>query len=128
MYKFILILTGCFILCSSSRFTFSDEKLDWMKLEDVSSKIKEQNKPVLIDLYTDWCGWCKVMDKKTYSKQKVIDYINEHFYAAKVNAETKDPISWRNKTYSFNSTYRLNDFALYVTNGQAGFPTTVIIA
>src|SRR5437764_7658238 len=107
MYRLIIILSSCFILCSSYKLGFSDSKLEWLKLEDVTSKIKEQNKPVLIDLYTDWCGWCKVMDKKTYSKQKVIDYINEHFYAAKVNAETKDAINWRNKSYSYNSTYRL---------------------
>ena len=67
------------------------------------------------------------MDKKTYGNQKVIDYVNANFYMVKVNAETKENLTWADKTYSFNSDYRINEFALYVTNGEASFPTTVIL-
>lgn len=115
------------IFCSATFKTGSNEKIQWLKLEEVSIKVKEQSKPILIDLYTDWCYWCKVMDKKTYSNSKVIDYINEHFYSARINAETKDVVNWNQKIYNYNNLYRINDFALYITSGQASFPTTVII-
>lgn len=116
------------ILCSATLKTGSIEKIKWLKMDEVSVKLKEQNKPVLIDLYTDWCYWCKVMDKKTYTNSKVIDYINEHFYSAKVNAEGKDAVNWKEKTYNYNNQYKINEFALYLTYGQTSFPTTVIIA
>jgi thioredoxin-related protein len=116
------------ILCSATFKTGSSEKIQWLKIDDISAKVKEQSKPVLIDLYADWCYWCKVMDKKTYSNSKVIAYINEHFYSAKVNAEMKDNVSWKDKTYKYNSKYQINDFSLFLTYGRASFPTTVIIA
>ncbi len=128
MQKLKLVLFVCLIIfCSAKTRTTNEQKVQWLKLDEVTAKVKEQNKPVLIDLYTDWCYWCKVMDKKTYSKSKVIDYINGHFYSARVNAETKDILNWNNKTYNYNADYKINDFALYVTNGQASFPTTIII-
>lgn len=128
MQKLRLILFFCLIIfCSAKIKPANNDKVQWLKLDEISAKVKEQDKPILIDLYTDWCYWCKVMDKKTYSKSKVIEYINEHFYSARINAETKDDLSWKEKTYSYNNNYRINEFALFVTYGQASFPTTVII-
>src|SRR3982751_2067581 len=78
--------------------TATAEKLKWMTLEEVAAGLKGQKRPILIDLYTDWCGWCKVMDKKTYTNPKVIAYLQEHFYPVKLNAETKETLSWNEKT------------------------------
>ncbi|MBX9785595.1 MAG: DUF255 domain-containing protein [Chitinophagaceae bacterium] len=103
------------------------EKLNWITLAEAETKLKEQPRPVLIDLYTDWCGWCKVMDKKTYTNQTLIKYLNEKFYVVKLNAETKTALQWKGKTYSFNEQYKTNDIAFYLTSGQLAYPTTVII-
>lgn len=123
-----LFVCSFIILCSAFITKDKSAKIEWLKLDEVSAKIKEQSKPVLIDLYTDWCHWCKVMDKKTYGNSKVIQYINEHFYSARINAESREPFNWKNKTYAFNARYQVSDFALYVTYGRMSFPTTVIIA
>ena len=129
MQKLKPALFFCLVIFSSVAFkTAGNEKIQWLKIDDASIKIKEQSKPVLIDLYTDWCYWCKVMDKKTYTNSKVIAYINEHFYSVKVNAETKENVSWKDKIYKYNSKYQINDFALFLSYGRASFPTTVIIA
>ncbi len=103
------------------------EKLQWMTLKEAQDAMLKEKRPLLIDLYTDWCGWCKVMDKKTYTNAKVIAYLQQHFYPVKLNAETRETISWNNKQYNFNSQNRTNDFAIFLTYGRLSYPTTVII-
>jgi thioredoxin-related protein len=103
------------------------ESISWLTIEAAAGKLKEVKKPVIIDLYTDWCGWCKQMDKKTYSNKQVAAYLQEKFYTVKMDAETHATINWQGKTYHYNPQYRSNEFALYLTHGRLEFPTTVII-
>jgi thioredoxin-related protein len=103
------------------------EGISWLTIEAAAGKLKEVKKPVIIDLYTDWCGWCKQMDKKTYSNKQVAAYLQEKFYTVKIDAETHATINWLGKTYRYNPQYRSNEFALYLTHGRLEFPTTVII-
>ena len=102
-------------------------KLQWISLDEVTVSLQKEKRPLLIDLYTDWCGWCKVMDQRTYSNKKVADYIQEKFYPVRINAETREVIRWENKTYNFNARYRSNEFAIYLTGGRLQFPTTIFI-
>jgi len=103
------------------------EKLQWLPLEAATAGLQQEKRPVLIDLYTDWCGWCKVMDKKTYTNKNVINYVQSKFYPVKFDAEGRKSITWNGKTYNFNSNYKAHDFAIFLTGGQLSFPTTVII-
>jgi thioredoxin-related protein len=103
------------------------DRVKWMSLSEASASLQKEKRPILIDLYTDWCGWCKVMDKKTYSNMKVARYLQENFYPVKVNAESRETMTWNGKSYNFNSDFRTNDFAVYVTQGRLEFPSTVII-
>ncbi|GAC1428402.1 MAG: hypothetical protein NVSMB7_05250 [Chitinophagaceae bacterium] len=129
MQKLMLAFLTAFMLS----FSFAGkpapeaEKLKWMTLKEAQQAMLTEKRPVLVDLYTDWCGWCKVMDKKTYTNQKVIAYLEQNFYPVKINAETKETVNWNGKSYHFNAANRTNDFALFLTNGRLSFPTTVII-
>jgi thioredoxin-related protein len=119
----------CFTLVFScaQRPAETKEKLQWLALDDAATNLKNEKRPVLIDLYTDWCGWCKVMDRKTYSNKNVINYVQSKFYPVKFDAEGRKSITWNGKTYNFNSNYKAHDFAVFLTAGQLSFPTTVII-
>lgn len=103
------------------------ESMTWMSVDEAVGKLQKEQRPVLIDLYTTWCGWCKQMDKKTYSNKQVAQYLQEKFYPVKVDAETHAAITWNGRTYQFNPNYRSNEFALYLTHGRLEFPTTIII-
>ena len=125
--KVVFALMACwFIFCSAKVNPTEKQKINWLSIEEADRQIKKEAKPVMIDLFTNWCYWCKVMDKKTFSNSKVISYINEHFYAVKVNAESKEEIGWNGIYYKYDSQLKLNNFAMYVTSGEPLFPSTVI--
>ncbi|EPR65633.1 thioredoxin family protein [Cyclobacterium qasimii] len=63
--------------------------IEWHSFEEVIEKTAENPKMILVDVYTDWCGWCKKMDRNTFTDPKVIAYVNENFYAVKLNAEDR---------------------------------------
>ncbi len=122
---FVLILTVTVI---ASFIRPAKEKINWLSLQQVQEAYKKQPRPILVDVYTDWCGWCKVMDKETYSKEHVAAYINEHYYAVKFNAESRDSAMLGSKKYGYNSEYRSNDLAVYLLFGQMSFPSTVFLS
>ena len=102
-------------------------EIHWMSFEEAEKKMKEQPRKVLVDVYTDWCGWCKVMDKKTYTNAALIQYVNEHFYAVKFNAEQKAPITFAGKKWEFIPENRANQLAVELMKGQMSYPTTIIM-
>ena len=64
------------------------ETVQWLEYGAALERARHEDKHVLVDFYTDWCGWCKVMDRKTYAHPGVAAYLNDHFVLAKVNAES----------------------------------------
>lgn len=103
------------------------DQVKWLTLKEAEKRLETERKPILIDLYTDWCGWCKVMDKQTYSHAEVVKYINEHFIPVKLDAETKEVLAWKGKAFRYDPNYRVNSYAVYLTGGQLSFPTTVFL-
>jgi thioredoxin-related protein len=90
---------------------------------------KQVHKKKLIDLYTDWCGWCKRMDANTFSDPKVADYVNEHFYPIKFNAEQKDSLVHDNYTFKFveNGRRGFHELAYSLLNGRMSYPSFVYL-
>ena len=61
----------------------------WLAFEEGMKKAVAEKKPVVIDFYTSWCRWCKVMDEKTFSDPEVARYLGDHFVAIRINAESR---------------------------------------
>lgn len=122
---FIIIF---FSILISSFTPLTKEKINWISIAELNEAYAKNPKPILVDVYTDWCGWCKVMDKNTYSNEKVAAYINKHYYAVRYNAESKENTTFNNKPFKYNEQYRSNELALYLTFGRLEFPTTVFLS
>ena len=58
------------------------------------------SKPVIVDVYTDWCGWCKRMDRDVYAKSEVSDYLNQHFVMVRLNAEGTERVNYGGRSMS----------------------------
>ena len=122
----VLIIMALFFAVVSFK-PLKKEKVLWLTVTELQEAYNKTPKPILVDVYTTWCGWCKVMDKETYSNEKVAGYINEHYYAVKFNAEQKDSLEWNGKKYGYNKNNKVHDLAVYFCYGQMSFPTTVFL-
>jgi thioredoxin-related protein len=103
------------------------ESIKWMTIKEAEASIKKEPRKIFIDVYTDWCGWCKKMDKDTFSDPEIAAYVNKHYYAVKLDAEGKEPITVKGHTYTFKPEYKSHELALALLNGQMSYPTTVYL-
>jgi uncharacterized protein YyaL (SSP411 family) len=103
-------------------------KVNWLSPAQALDAYTNEPRPILVDMYTDWCGWCKVMERETYANDAVANYINTHYYAVKFDAESKTEVVWGGKKYNYNAQYRANELAVYLMGGQMSYPTTIFLA
>lgn len=71
--------------------TAGSEAVLWLSYGDGVARAAAEGKPMILDFWTDWCHWCKVMDKDTYGNAEVRRQIAQHFIAVKVDAESEKP-------------------------------------
>ncbi|MCX7954029.1 MAG: thioredoxin fold domain-containing protein [Bacteroidales bacterium] len=105
------------------------ENLKWYSLKEAIELNKKQPKKILIDMYTDWCGWCKKMERETFQHPAIARYIREHFYPVKFNAETRDTIEFKGEKYVNTSIIPRtpHSLALKLMNNRASYPTIVYL-
>ena len=122
-----------FIVFCLSGFWIHAQAIQWMTFGEALEAQKNNPKKILIDVYTDWCGPCKLMDKKTFQNRDVAAYISEHYYAVKFNAEGEETVSYFENTFTNpnydpsrkgrNSTHQFTQFL-----GVKGYPTVIFIS
>jgi thioredoxin-related protein len=99
MKKYHLYIIPIFLFLFNPLFAQNADKITWHSFEDAVTLNSQNHKKVFIDIYTDWCGWCKVLDKSTFPDTTIIRLMNKYFIAVKLNAERKDTVVFNG--YSF---------------------------
>ena len=125
----ITALLFCYLNYSSN--LSAQEKVNWMTFEEALKLQELDPRKIFIDMYTDWCGWCKRMDKETFQNDEIARYINQNFYPVKFNAETKNDIKFQNETYSFiqqgGRAYHELAVKLSERLGRLSYPTVIFM-
>lgn len=101
----ILCIAGCSQLKSSEPVA---DLIEWSyDFEQAQIQAQDQAKPMLLDFYTDWCSWCKKMDKDIYGNKKVADF-SDNFICVKIDAEKNSQLTSKFKVRGFPTTVFLN--------------------
>lgn len=103
--------------------------IKWMTWKEAQEAEKKEHRKIFVDVYTGWCGWCKRMDASTFTNPVIVKYVNDNFYAVKFDAETKEEINFKGKSYKFVSEgmQGYNELAAEILNNQMSYPTSVYL-
>ncbi len=93
--------------------------ITWHTFEKGVAEATKQKKLMVVDFYTDWCKWCKVMDEKTYSDARVIQFAKDKLVMSRVNAESQEKVRFKGQEFTYAQLAR--------AFGVKAFPTTVFI-
>ena len=92
---------------------------NWIPMEEASANAKQSGKKILVDVYTDWCGYCKQLDREVYARDDVKAYLDAHFEVVKLDAESFAHVQFQGKTFTkaeLASAFRVT-----------GYPATVFL-
>ncbi|MEQ8624076.1 MAG: DUF255 domain-containing protein [Vicingaceae bacterium] len=126
MKRNILIL----FLISTISLSAQNQKIEWISFEKAIELNEQEPKKFLIDVYTDWCGWCKRMDATTFSNPVIIDYINKNYWAIKLDAERKDTVKLGEQLFvneNPNGRRSPHQLAVALLNGKMSYPSIVYL-
>ncbi|NJB72459.1 thioredoxin-related protein [Saonia flava] len=111
--------------------SLSAQEVQWLTWDEAATLAQTDKKPkkIFIDVYTDWCGWCKKMDKDTFQNAEVAAYMQENFYMVKMDGEGKEPIEYKGKTFNFVPSGRrgYHEFAAALMQGRMSYPTVIFL-
>ena len=124
----IVLLTLFAILAISK--VWCQEKINWLTWDEAIALNKLEPRKIIVDVYTDWCGWCKKMDKATFQDSAVVRYVNQNYYAIKFNAEQTDDIRIGDQVYQYvkKGTRGYHELAAQITYGRLSYPTIVFMS
>jgi thioredoxin-related protein len=127
--KLFVILFFFIELAAAPVILGAQDKVDWISWEEAVEKSRKQRRKIVVDVYTDWCGWCRKMDKATFSQIPIATYLNENYYAIKFNAEYETPIQLKGVEYKFvpSGMRGYHELAVHLLQGKMSYPSVVFL-
>jgi len=125
MKKYSIILL--FLTTSISLYS-QDKTVKWYSIQEAEMLSRQSFRPIFIDTYTDWCGWCKKMDQETFTNSVIADILNTSFYPVKFDAEGKESINFFGQTFiNDGKVGKAHQLAVALLRGQLSYPTVVFL-
>lgn len=103
--------------------------IEWLTFEQAVERMEKEPRKIMIDVYTDWCGWCKKMDASTMVDPTIVQIIGEQYYAVKMDGEYKKDIEFKGRTYKFVAQGRrgYHELPAELMAGKMSYPTLVFL-
>ena len=124
LYSTVLLLIAITIASNAIA-----QKVIWYTFSEAVKLNEEAPRKILVDVYTDWCGWCKVMDEQTFQDPIISKILNEKYYAVKFNAERKDTVIFQGNTFvnAGEGSRPPHQLAVAMLNGKMSYPSIVFL-
>lgn len=122
MKRVILIL---FVLIA---FLSRAQEINWVTFEDLPALSKQKAKPIMVFIHTDWCKYCLLQEQNTFTDSVVVGDLNENYYCIKLDAESKETISFLNREYTKKGNLHMLSWVLGAQNNKLSYPTTVTLS
>ncbi len=123
----ITLLFGFILMIGKADVAASDHtKVDWLTMEEAQQLFSEEPRMIFVDVYTDWCGWCRRMESETFSHPQIAEMLNTYFYPVKLNAEQEEPIVFQGITYeneNIGQRRATHSFAIALLQGKMSYPS-----
>ncbi len=105
-----------------------ETQVKWYSIEEAAALALTSPRPIFVDAYTDWCGWCKKLDKDTFSHPVIAEILNTKYYAVKFDAESTEPVTFQGRKFVNDGKMgKTHQLAYALLQGNLGYPTVVFL-
>jgi thioredoxin-related protein len=126
---FIILFTIISLQVFPQTGTTEKSPVKWYTIQEAEKLMKQSPRTLFIDTYTDWCGWCKKMDKETFTDPVISEILNTKFYPVKFNAEGSEGITFLGQTFiNDGKAGKAHQLAVALLQGQLSYPTVVFLS